>query len=175
MFFNIIITVLLLVQSNSCPIRKDQEYSVISDFSSFKDLNFTNCNYTLEKTLTLEIRPNKQIILDNTLNMTGLKIASPSYGNFGFMFTNIKGIDHKPAILLLPQIKSKQNLNKEVVFWNFKSSNFNFYFGDILFSNVNQAKISFFHIETSIHKKTFLAILLGFHEPCVTRNFNSKI
>ncbi len=64
MFLNIIIIIFLLYKSNSCPIRKDQEYSVISDFSSFKDLNFTNCYYTLEKTLTLEIRPTKQIILE---------------------------------------------------------------------------------------------------------------
>ena len=158
MFFNIIITILLLDESNLCPIKNDQEYSVISDFSSFKDLNFTNCYYTLEKTLTLEIRPNKQIILDNTLNMTGLKIGSSSNRYFGFMFTNLKGIDYKPTSLLLPQLGFKQ-INKEEIFWNFKFSNFDFYFGNqIIDKNFCDEKY-FYHMydaEMGFWKNTFL-------------------
>ncbi len=158
MFLNIIIIIFILYKSNSCPIKKDQEYSVISDFSSFKDLNFTNCYYTLEKTLTLEIRPNKQIILDNTLNMTGLKIGSSSNRYFGFMFTNLKGIDYKPTSLLLPQLGFKQ-INKEEIFWNFKFSNFDFYFGNqIIDKNFCDEKY-FYHMydaEMGFWKNTFL-------------------
>jgi hypothetical protein len=158
MFFNIIITILLLDESNLCPIKNDQEYSVISDFSSFKDLNFTNCYYTLEKTLTLEIRPNKQIILDNTLNMTGLKIGSSSNRYFGFMFTNLKGIDYKPTSLLLPQLGFKQ-INKEEIFWNFKFSNFDFYFGSQMIDKNFCDEKYFYHMydaEMGFWKNTFL-------------------
>ncbi len=127
MFFKIIILI-FLAESNSCPISNDKEYNVISDFSSFKTLDFTDCIIPLTKILTLEIRPSKQIILDNTLNMTGLKIASKNR-YFGFMFTNIKGIDFQSEYLLLSQLKFDKDFDKEEIFLNFKSSNFDFYFG----------------------------------------------
>ncbi len=127
MFFKIIVTIIfLLAKSNTCPIKTDQEYYALIDFSNFKDLNFTDCFIPFQNVLTLEIRPNKQIILDDTLNMTGLKFASNNL-YFGFIFTNIKGIDLNSTSLLLKQIKFDQNFEKGIHF-NFILSNFQFYF-----------------------------------------------
>jgi hypothetical protein len=131
MFLKIIITILLLGKSNSCPITIDKEYNVISDFSCFKDLNFTDCYIPLQKTSALEIRPNKKIILDDSLNMTGLIIASKSR-YFGLIFTNIKGIDFKSNYMLDPQLKFESGYGNEEIFLNLKSSNFDFYFGNQL-------------------------------------------
>jgi hypothetical protein len=121
-----IIIISILSGSHTCPIKTDEEYNAITDFSNFKDLNFTDCYIPLQNVLTIEIRPNKQIILDDTLNLTGLKIASNNL-YFGFMFTNIRGIDLNSTSLLLRQIELNQNLKKKTNF-NFILSNFHFYF-----------------------------------------------
>jgi hypothetical protein len=130
MLFKIIILIFLSFKANfSCPITKDEEYYVVSDFSKFSDLNFTDCSRNFKNLVGLELKPYKKLILDNTLNLTGLKLTAPGSNNFGIIFRNIKGIDYKSPGILLNQIQSE---NKRDIHWNFKSSNFDFYFGNQL-------------------------------------------
>lgn len=130
MFIKIIILIFLSFNSNySCPITKDKEYYVASDFSKFSDLNFTDCDTNFKNLKGLELKPYKKLILDNTLNFTGLKLTTQENNNFNIFIRNIKGIDYKSQGILINQIQSE---NKREIHWNFKSSNFDFYFGNQL-------------------------------------------
>ena len=164
MFFKIILIIIfLLAKSNTCPIKTDQEYNTVTDFSNFKDLNFSDCYIPFQKVLTLEIRPNKKIILDDTLNMTGLKIASNNL-YFGFMFSNIKGIDFNPTSLLLKQIKFYQDFSKGIHF-NFQLSDFQFYFHNELIDKKLCDQKYFYHSGTKsigYWKNTFLLAEISF-------------
>ena len=49
-------------KTNECPLKKEsQDYTIIKDFNSFNQLNFSKCEKFL-KTSMLEIIPNKETI-----------------------------------------------------------------------------------------------------------------
>ena len=130
MFIKIIILIFLSFNSNySCPITKDKEYYVVSDFSKFSDLNFTDCDTNFKNLKGLELKPYKKLMLDKTLNFTGLKLTIQENNNFNIIIRNIKGIDLRSQGILINQIQFE---NKREINWNFKSSNFDFYFGNQL-------------------------------------------
>ncbi len=113
---------------NICPIVKDYE-SLIS-FSEFNQLNFTSC-YSPIKLKLLNIHPTKNIILNNSLNMTGLTVTLTSK-YFYFVFQNIKGIDFTTNFTNF--LKFENNRNAAVV-WEFKDTNFDFYFENKMINN----------------------------------------
>jgi len=104
----------------------------ISKFSDFNQLNFINCNFTLNIT-DLRLRPEKNIKLNNSLNFSGLKIHSLK-SFFNIHFSNIKGIDIESNVLNDLTFINYQFDYKHVL-WFFDSSNFHFYFKDKLIDN----------------------------------------
>jgi hypothetical protein len=66
-----------LISATRCPLFKQYsttERTQIKDFDNFNQLNFTDCKNHYFETKFLEIMPSKELILDSSLNLTGLQI-----------------------------------------------------------------------------------------------------
>lgn len=78
----------------SCPIKEDKNhefYLMLNGFSRFDQLNFKTCTKPVSIQL-LEIKPDSKIILDRSLNFTGLTLK-PVDSFFSMLFLKLKGID----------------------------------------------------------------------------------
>jgi len=136
--FNQIFTVIYSL-SNKCCLPKDQEkYMIVTlkDFDDFNELKFQKCDqYDL---IVLEMIPNsKRLILDNTLNFSGLYLVSK---HLTIEFKNLNGID----IATDPFEKILQS--KGVFFplsLKLDYSNLNFFFKTKLIDKCNQNLFSF--------------------------------
>ncbi len=125
MFFVIIFCFVNGVVTYSCPIQNSKEQSIIiTDFNDLNELNFTNCKQSLQNTSFLEINPKNKIILNNSLNINGLKISI--YKDFfAISIINFKGIDYKFNVFKNLNFEKPYPLKK--IFWIVESSNFDFY------------------------------------------------
>ena len=90
-FFNIIVILNIhyIYQANisRCPLQETNEigYVEIVDFEKFSDINFTNCRNQFNIS-TLILKPNQNLILDYSLNFTGLKVNVSNESNFLVLF-----------------------------------------------------------------------------------------
>ena len=109
-------------QTTICPFVQIDQFLLISNFNSYKELNFTNC--PVANILSLEIRPNGKQILDSSLNLTGLKIK-PTYSYFTVVLKNIKGIDIHTNFI--SQIKFLDFQSVYPIYLYFHETNFDFY------------------------------------------------
>ena len=150
--------------------KKRFEAIQIANFDSFNQLNFSCDNKTMVLSF-IEIKPNKKLILNNSLNLNG-SIIQPKNLIFAIMLNNFKGfeIQQNPFknIKLL-------NFNLQNTIWNVKNSNFDFYnnnlenfcdesvlIEDIPISNVSYIKHLRILHSTTIQKKIF-ARIKNFH------------
>ena len=95
-----ILFILLSLNKNykACPYMDHYEnglmvQKIITDFSEFNKLDFQTCHTKINIT-ALRLKPSRRIILDNTLDFTGLKLNVLSQF-FLIVLNNIKGIDLK--------------------------------------------------------------------------------
>jgi hypothetical protein len=122
-FFSIII---LIESSNKCIFNdndksyKDNNFRIITNFDSLDSISF-NCSYQIDMSM-LGFKPNKQLILDNSLNLKGLKVK-PVNDMFLIVFENFKGFD-----LTSNPFKFVNFSQKFYKFWSISFSNFDFYY-----------------------------------------------
>jgi hypothetical protein len=147
-FFLIIFLIIPIESSDKCIFNdndkafRDNNFWMITNFNSLESLYF-NCSKPLKMSMW-GFKPNKPLILDDSLNIKILKIQSENEA-FAFILENFKGFD------------IKSNPFKNVVFsrniykiWSISFSNFDFYYKNLLvyktcdeqlminFSNENQ-------------------------------------
>ena len=122
-FFSII---KLIDSSNKCIFNdndkayKDNIFRIITNFDSLNSLNF-NCSNQINMSI-LGFKPNKQLILDNSLNLKGLKV-NPVNDMFMTIFENFKGFD-----LTSNPFKYVNFTGKFYKFLLISFSNFDFYY-----------------------------------------------
>jgi len=77
-----------------CPVKNSSSYLclLIDGFERFDQLNFSLCTMPIPGIL-LEIRPEKNLILDNSFNLAGLMVRPLRF--FSINFLNLNGIDIK--------------------------------------------------------------------------------
>ena len=56
---------------NACPVEIIEPNRLIINFKYFSNLSFVNCSTNVSY---IEFRPSSELILDNSLNMTGLTL-----------------------------------------------------------------------------------------------------
>jgi hypothetical protein len=122
-FFSIIS---LIDSSNKCIFNdndkayKDNIFRIITNFDSLNSLNF-NCSNQINMSI-LGFKPNKQLILDNSLSLKGLKV-NPVNEMFMTIFENFKGFDLTSNPF--KYVNFTGNFNK---FWSIGFSNLDFYY-----------------------------------------------
>jgi len=95
---------------------------MITNFNSFESLYF-NCSKPVNMSI-LGFKPNKQIILDKSLNLKGLKIQ-PENEIFGVLLENFKGFEFNSNPF--SNINFLRNVHR---IWQIKLSNFDFYYNN---------------------------------------------
>jgi hypothetical protein len=140
-YFFLIFMAITIESSDRC-IFNDNEKAfinnklwIITNFDTLESLNF-NCSQIVNMSMWgFKPKPNKLIILDNSLNLKGLNIQ-PENEMFGFIFENFKGFDFK------------SNPFNNVIFlkyiykvWQIKFSNFDFFNKQILINTVCNEKL----------------------------------
>jgi hypothetical protein len=125
-----IFLILKLIKAD-CPFKEtiyDQPI-IIRNFNNLSQLEFNNCNETITGfgIFNWGLKPNKKLILDNSLNFKGLKIFSKS-SQFIHLI-NFKGFD----LLSNPfdDIYYYKSSSTQIV-WYIDTSNFNFYINNKL-------------------------------------------
>lgn len=112
---------------NSSFAYLDNKFVTISNFETFSQLNF-NCNLTLELS-GLQIIPLKKLILDRSLNLTGIQIKriKGDLSFFVIIINNLKGFDLSYSFgeIKLNNFDNLANLDK--IWWKFENINFEFY------------------------------------------------
>ncbi len=107
---------------------KDNIFRIITNFDDLNSLNF-NCSNQINVSM-LGFKPNKQLILDNSLNLNGLKVTNPVNDVFMIIFENFKGFD-----LTSNPFEYVNFAGKLYKFWSIGFSNFDFYYKN---NSVNQ-------------------------------------
>jgi hypothetical protein len=132
----------ILMASNSCRISQssNQLYLFVDNFDKFSDLNFTKCKKNYINASIIEFNPNNKLILDNSLNFTGLELLERkntpfSSAIFTISFINLKGIDFKfnsyKNIVFLNKYDLKQ------IFWYIRNTNFDIYIKNQMINQKN--------------------------------------
>ena len=152
MFLIFIISNLITLINALCPSMNHYEnermlLKTIGDFSEFRQLDFTKFSITFNMS-SIRFKPTEKIILDNSLNFTGLKIKSITL-LFNIAFSNIKGIDFR--LNCLESIFFENNYKPKSFFWYFDLTNFDFYINNQL---ITQDKCNFDLFQQS---KSFLS------------------
>jgi len=110
-----------------CPIKSDpdNQFSVFLDgFKKFNELNFTFCTEPFQAHL-IEIRPEKNLILDNSFDWSGL-VINPISNYLAINFINLYGIEI--AVNPINHLKfSDLNFNFNNIFIDLYHSNLNFF------------------------------------------------
>jgi len=122
-----IIKILLIINSITaeCPF-KEKSYSetvTITNFNNLSELSFNECKNELIMLTDWKLKPNKKLILDNTLNFKGLTII-PKNKLIFIQLINFKGFD-----LLSHPFNDIYfvDYSLKYVSWNIKSSHFDFF------------------------------------------------
>ena len=195
-FASVFLLTLLFIQLESkqetaipdCPIRmakENERYLLLNDFSRFDQLNFTGCKRFLFLVQLLEISPQQNLILDNSLNVTGLHLASFDSNalkdTFSVQFFSLKGIDIKAKPLY------SMNLYNTMVymhiFWLIDSSDFNFYMNSTHLIDKDMCRLEYF---STLGQETFMTQVYNLFLrdsirfptrvcPLVFRNANLKV
>jgi hypothetical protein len=124
-FFFIVITI---ESSDECTLNDNEKtytnnkFWMITNFNSFESLYF-NCSKPVNMSI-LGFKPNKQIILDKSLNLKGLKIQ-PENEIFGVLLENFKGFEFNSNPF--SNINFLRNVHR---IWQIKLSNFEFYYNN---------------------------------------------
>jgi len=139
MFYFLIIIIKFLLElsisrsSSECSFN-DKSYEenqniVLSNFNSFEELKF-NCSKPIRMS-ALKIKPNRKLILDDSLNMTGLIIYPEQVYWFNFLLRNLNGfkLDSNPFRRIQFYKASFENL-----IFTLEDVNFEFFYND---SSVN--------------------------------------
>lgn len=144
--------ILILMQYQTKYIKSGnvlERYKVIKNFNSFNELNFTNFEQVLETNIIL--MPNKFILLNDSLNLTGLtvnlygfKILNPYSIRFYLCLNNLKGIDLESNPIKTLKAKPEP-LDKCYILFN---SNFDFYHKNKLIDSGN-CDLKLLLVETS--------------------------
>ena len=114
---------------NSSFAYRDNKFVSLLNFEKFSQLNF-NCNLTIELS-GLQISPLQKLILDSSLNLTGIQVKRIN-GNLPFfviILSNLKGIDlHSYSFdqIKFDGLNSLSNYNQ--FWWKFANFAFEFYF-----------------------------------------------
>ncbi len=127
-FYKIII--ILIISLNHTESRNDclVDFNILTDFNKFQELNFTNCKIFKTTTQALTIQPNNPIMLDNSLNFTGLTIELQNGHSITFSIYNLKGIDlESNPFSTLKTIPNNLNFG-----YRLYSSYFDFYYKNVL-------------------------------------------
>jgi len=104
------------------------DFNILTDFNKFQELNFTNCKIFKTTTQALTIQPNNPIMLDNSLNFTGLTIELQNGHSITFSIYNLKGIDlESNPFSTLKTIPNNLNFG-----YRLYSSYFDFYYKNVL-------------------------------------------
>ena len=157
-------------QTSICPLKQhdlDLPFFTITDFNSFKELNFTDCDFV--NVSSLEIQPNRKQVLDRSLNFTGLAI-NQVFGYIKFVFTNIKGIDTRMDLFSKIKIGDLQFGGPIILF--FQETNFNFYYKTKLIDK-NLCNLNLFN-EITLNKNGFMKRSFSFYLKKLV-NFSNEI
>jgi len=125
----LLIKILLIIKliKAECPLfdeKTNNKIFTLTDFNNFSELSFNQCNESISLTSWI-LKPNKKIILDNTLNFKGLKLFSNENLN-DIQLVNLKGFD------LLSNPFKEIDFSLENVLWNIDESNFDFFLNNKL-------------------------------------------
>lgn len=127
LFFIIIIIINKCVTTDKCSVDTKSVRSnnciTLQNFDNFDELNFVNCSLTFQMS-TLNIFPNKKLILNSNLKLNGLKIQ-PIEKIFNVVLSNIQGIE-----LTTNPFKSALIVNYPMkhLFWTVRLTNFEFFY-----------------------------------------------
>lgn len=122
-FFLLILIIKKSIQECSPSKASKISYKLmLSDFSNLKELNFSSCQSPI-RARTLTLKPSKRIILDNTLNLTGL-VINPLLEIFSIELNNFKGFELNTASVFE---RLKINSKWQNVFIKIDNSDFDFY------------------------------------------------
>lgn len=125
------LTIYLTTLEDCCFISsQNYTYLILQDFNSFSELHFNNVkNFSL---VGIYIKPNKKLILDESLNLTGVGynslIVTSEFRKFEIDVSNIKGIslNSNPFSRLI--VRHKLNSNDQIIFfYTLDNLNFDFY------------------------------------------------
>jgi hypothetical protein len=135
----------------SCPIKNstdNEQHFIVNGFNRFDQLNFTKCTQLI-RIMLLEIEPDKRIILDGSLNFTGVTFQ-PMNKFLSVLFFKLKGIEISSNMLNGVRY-SDVSFALQKIFFVVSSSSLNFYF------NGNLLDQSFCHPDKfPISKVTYL-------------------
>ena len=132
----IIITKTNASESNECSFNdssktyKDNELILLLNFDSFSELQF-KCSNPLVTSI-LALKPNRKLILDDSLNLNGLKIE-PTQVEFAILLSDLTGFN-----LNKNPFRKIQFTNSRVkhILWSIKNTNFDFYHNNISSNNM---------------------------------------
>jgi len=130
LFLTLLLIIFKLIKSDKCPFKETTKTSsqtvTISDFNNLNELSFNQCKTI--KISILELKPNKKIILDNSLNLTGLTLTTQTIP-FHIKLINFKGFD-----LLSHPFEDVNFIGNslEYIDWSIENSNFNFFINNKL-------------------------------------------
>ncbi len=115
---------------------ENQLQETISKFTDFKQLNFSNCNLNITD---LRLRPEKNVMLNNSLNFSGLNLNSLE-SFLRIHFSNINGIDLETNIrddlkFTTNSYDDSKQFDYKHIIWHFELSHFLFYFNEKIINN----------------------------------------
>jgi hypothetical protein len=127
----LLINLFLLIQfiKANCPFKETiyNESVILKDFKKLNELKFNECKKPIILT-DWGLKPNKKIILDNTLNFENLTLLSSDNINF-IHLNNFKGFD-----LMSKPFKDIKFIDIDII-WFVEQSNFEFYLNNKLITN----------------------------------------
>jgi hypothetical protein len=136
-----------------CPFKEttSNQTVIITNFNNLSQLSFNECSKFLIKISDWGLKPNKKIILDNTLHLKGLTLFSNDETN-SIHFNNFKGFD-----LLSNPFKEIKFVNSSFtnIVWYIELSNFEFYINNVLINetqcqNINKSNWNYFIMNSKL-------------------------
>ncbi len=133
LLLKILLFIFKLIKAD-CPFKQTENNQIvkIKNFNNLSELNFNQCKEPIINVNNWELKPNKKIILDNTLNLKGLIfMLNNKSDTIFFHLSNFRGFD-----LLSDPFKEIKFLSKtDYIYkiWFIESSSiFNFYINNKL-------------------------------------------
>ena len=114
----LIISCCLISQPNSM----NQTHVLFNNFKTFNELNFKTCN--TDHFNTMSIIPNSQLLLDDSLNFTGLKMKHTSF-SLSFILLNLRDINLESDVF--EKVLANPLYNSKTIFRSLVDSTFAFY------------------------------------------------
>jgi len=103
-------------------VKKDENFYILKSFDKFSDLKF-NCSQSINISM-LGLKPDNRIILDKSLNFTGL-VINPTQPHFAMVLHNLKGfgVNSNPFRV----IKKSNKFNQAYLIFSIDQTNFDFF------------------------------------------------